>query len=100
MGKKIYFQDGSAIEISTEILEPGEMATAAYRRIMEFLEDELLDIQDAVEGDDSESLDDLSEEDFEELDEDEDLMVDDDDDDEIALDDDEWDEGDDFDDRW
>ena len=80
MGKKIFFQDGSAIEISTEILEPGEMATAAYRKVLEFITDELVEVIDP--GD--EDLSDLSEPNLEAL-EDSDLELDDDD---LSLDDD------------
>lgn len=100
MGKKIYFQDGSAIEISTEILEPGEMATAAYKKILEFIEDELVE-PEILDDDD---LDDLVEPDLDDLDDFEDddleLELDDDDDDELELDDDEWAEEDEDDDRW
>ena len=95
MGKKIYFQDGSAIEISTEILEPGEMATAAYKKILEFIEDDL--VEPEILGDDD--LDELIEPDLDDLDDDLELELDDDDDD-LELDDDEWDEDDDDDDRW
>lgn len=97
MGKKIYFQDGSAIEISTEILEPGEMATSAYKKILEFIEDELAEPEEL-----SEDLDDLVEPDLDELDDDLELDLDDDeeDDDDLELDDDEWDEDDDDDERW
>ena len=97
MGKKIYFQDGSAIEISTEILEPGEMATNAYKKILEFIEDELAEPEEL-----SEDVDDLVEPDLDELDDDLELDLDDEDeeDDDLELDDDEWDEDDDDDERW
>ena len=89
MGKKIFFQDGSAIEISTEILEPGEMATAAYRKVLEFIADELVEVIDPSD----ENLSDLSKQDIEALD-DSVLELDDD----LSLDDD-WNDDDDFD-RW
>ena len=94
MGKKIFFQDGSSIEITTEILEPGELATSAYRRILEFIEE-------LIEVDDEEELD-ILEEDLDDLDDDDLLPLDDDDDDDLILDDD-WEEEDDddaFDDKW
>jgi hypothetical protein len=88
MSKKIVFEDGSAIKISTEILIPGEMATNAYRSLMEFIETELIEEEGAAGSDldeiddlDSEELNDLGDtdlsdfedEDFEELDTDEDF---------------------------
>jgi len=98
MGTKIFFQDGSAIEISTEILEPGEMATTAYRKLLEFIEEEIKDMEDIADegeliGDDLEDLEEDDLEDLEDLeDEDEDLAFDD-------LDEDEW-EDDDDEDEW
>ncbi len=92
MGTKIFFQDGSAIEISSEILEPGEMATTAYRKLLEFIEEEIKDMQefaddDELIGDDLDDLEDDDLEDFEDL-EDDDLAFDD-------LDEDEWEDEDD-----
>ena len=98
MGTKIFFQDGSAIEISTEILEPGEMASTAYRKLLEFIEEEIKDMEDITDegeliGDDLEDLEDDDLEDLEDLeDDDEDLAFDD-------LDEDEW-EDDDDEDEW
>lgn len=96
MGTKIFFQDGSAIEISSEILEPGEMATTAYRKLLEFIEEEIKDMQESVDEDelmvdDLEDLEDDDLEDLEDLDEDDDLAFDD-------LDEDEWEDDDD--DEW
>jgi len=90
MGKKIFFQDGSSIEITTEILEPGELATSAYRRILEFIE-ELVEVDDEEDSDIvGEDLDDLNNDG---------LLPLDDDDDDLALDDD-WDDDDDDDDAF
>ncbi|MCB0212814.1 MAG: hypothetical protein KDJ52_25955, partial [Anaerolineae bacterium] len=74
MSRKIVFEDGSAIEVATEIVTPGEMATDAYRRLMDFIEAELVEADQTEEED----LSDLDEEDFEDLDEEE-LDFDDDD---------------------
>lgn len=92
MNRKIVFKDGSAIQLTTEIVEIGEMATDAYRRLKDFIEAELIEADQSEEED----LSDLDEEDFEDLDEEE-LDFDDDD-----LDDDElWEEEEeDFDDGW
>ncbi len=97
MGKKIFFQDGSAIEISTEILKPGEMATVAYRRLIEYIEEEL-EIEDFnVE----EEEDELTDEDFEDLDDDDLEELDDDDLEELDFDDaEEWEDEEDVDDKW
>ena len=75
MSKKIVFEDGSAIKISTEILTPGEMATNAYRHLMEFIETELVE----EEGADTEDLDDIDDiDDIEEIDDDSAEPMDDD----------------------
>lgn len=68
MSKKIVFEDGSAIKISTEILTPGEMAANAYRSLMEFIETELIEEEGAV-GSEMNDIDDLDAEDINELDE-------------------------------
>ncbi|MCB0155286.1 MAG: hypothetical protein KDF65_10860 [Anaerolineae bacterium] len=73
------------------------MATSAYKKILEFIEDELAEPEEL-----SEDLDDLVEPDLDELDDDLELDLDDEDedDDDLELDDDEWDEDDDDDERW
>ena len=43
MSRKITFEDGSAIEVGAEIVTAGEMATDAYRRLMDFIEAELVE---------------------------------------------------------
>lgn len=96
MSRRVPFEDGSVLEISANIVTEGKLATAAYRKLMEFIEDELVDNPDVS----SEDLSDLDEDDFEELDdkdEDEDEDLDD-----LSLDDiDDWDDDDDdFDDGW
>ncbi|HMQ52068.1 MAG TPA: hypothetical protein PKE64_18320 [Anaerolineae bacterium] len=91
MSRRITFEDGSAIQIASEIVSPGQMATDAYRRLMDFIEAELL----AAEETDEEDLSDLDEEDFEDLDEEE-LEFDDED----MEDEDLWDDEEEFDDDW
>jgi hypothetical protein len=91
MSRRITFEDGSAIQISGEIVSPGQMATEAYRRLMDFIEAELL----AADETDEEDLSDLDEEDFEDLDEDE-LEFDEED----MEDEDLWDDEEEFDDEW
>ena len=92
MSRKITFEDGSAIEVGAEIVTAGEMTTDAYRRLMDFIEAELVEADQS----DEEDLSYLDEEDFEDLDEEE-LDFDDDDLDDEDL----WeDEDEDFDDDW
>lgn len=102
MGTKIFFQDGSAIEISTEILEPGEMATTAYRKLLEFLEEEIKEMEEFSDENPDElvvdDFDELEDDDLEDFDDDIGLDDFDDDDDDDELED-EWDEEDD-DDSW
>ena len=85
MGTKIFFQDGSAIEISTEILEPGEMASAAYRKLLDFIEEEIKEMEDFID----ENADELIDDDFDDLNDDDLEDIDDFEDDDIGFDDDE-----------
>lgn len=94
MSRRVPFEDGSVLDVSANIVTEGKMATAAYRKLMEFIEDELVDNPNANDED----LSDLDDEDFEELDDKDD---DDDDLDDLSLDDiDDWDDDDEFDDGW
>lgn len=79
MNRKVYFKDGGLLSLSAELSESSTMAMLAYRKLLDFIEFELTDDEDA----DSEALDEfgdedeleLDEEDFDEL-EDEDLAMD------------------------
>lgn len=94
MSQKIYFDDGSILEVTIVKPEKGTMAMIAYRKLNDFLDEELFDdpnliplaeVEAVVE--DPEDLTDLSldEEDLEDLDE---------------FEEDEWEDEDEFDDDW
>lgn len=104
MSRKLFFEDGSTIEVSVTPVNGGRLATAAYQRLIEFIDNELMDefeISLQADGldileDDLEEVD-LDEVDLDEIDLDEDEL--DDLDDELIDDDeeDEWgDDDDDF----
>lgn len=78
MNRKLFFEDGSSIEISLNISDEGKMATVAIQKLTEFLDDDLMDdprlaLQDeTAEADrEEEELDDLYDIDEEWVDEEE-----------------------------
>jgi hypothetical protein len=91
MDKIIRFEDGSSLEISAGILDPGNMATNAYRKLLKFLDYQLIDLDEFE--DDDEDLDELDEEDLDDLDEEDLDDLDDEDLDDLVfveLDDESW----------
>lgn len=101
MSRKLVFGDNSTIEISISIPEEGKMATLAYQKLIDFIDDELADDPElSIQADEDLFLedDDLLDDDLEE----EELLEDELDEEE--LDDDEFDEDDfdedDFGDAW
>jgi hypothetical protein len=96
MTQKIYFDDGSVLDITLVKPEKETMALIAYRKLTDYIEEELLTDPKLklLEGEaglvnEEESLDDLSldEEDLEDLDDLEELE-------------DDWDDEEEFDDEW
>jgi hypothetical protein len=91
MDKVIRFEDGSSLEISAGILDPGIMATNAYRKLLKFLDYQLTELdefeadEEELEELDEKELDDLDDEELDELDDEDldDLVFD-------ELDDDSW----------
>jgi hypothetical protein len=43
MNRKLFFEDGSAVEVSVTVAEEGKMAKVALQKMIEFLDEELLD---------------------------------------------------------
>jgi hypothetical protein len=90
MSRKLFFDDGSTLEVVVTPQNGSRAAAAAYQRLLEFIDDELMDeFEVSLHADD---LDVLEEDEEIELDEEVDL-------DEIELDEDEIDDLDDFDDE-
>jgi hypothetical protein len=91
MDKVIHFEDGSSLEISAGILDPGNLATNAYRKLLKFLDYQLTELDEFE--DDDEELDELGEEDLDDLDEEGLEELDDEDLDDLVfdeLDDESW----------
>jgi len=105
MSRKLFFEDGSTIEVSVTPVNGGKLATAAYQRLIEFIDNELMDeFEISFQADDLDILEDdleevdLDEVDLDEIDLDEDVDESDDFDDELIDDDEEEEWGDDDDD--
>ena len=99
MSRKLFFEDGSTIEVSVTPVNGGRLATAAYQRLIEFIDNELMDeFEISLQADDLDILEDdleevdLDEVDLDEIDLDEDELDDLDDLDDELIDDDEEDE--------
>jgi hypothetical protein len=98
VSRKLFFEDGSTIEVVVTSQNGGKAAAAAYQRLLEFIDDELMDEFDvSLQADDLDSLEvdkdvDLDEADFDEIDLDEDEVDDLDDLDDQLMDDDDEDD--------
>ena len=43
MNRKLFFEDGSVVEVSITVTEEGKMAKIAFQKLFEFLDEELID---------------------------------------------------------
>lgn len=69
MNKKLFFSDGSALEISIAILEEGKMGKVAYKNLVEFIGEDLPDDPQLAlhqTGEDEELLYDLDDDELDE----------------------------------
>lgn len=89
MNRKLFFEDGSVVEVSINVTEEGKMAKIALQKLTEFLDEELIDDPRLV----------FQEEEVEaDLDvEDEDLALEDED---LALEDEDWLDDEEIEDDW
>ncbi len=96
MTRKLMFNDGSQMAISIEVVVAGNQAQTAQQRLLDFIEDELVNTVEATDNDDSDILEEdwLDEEELEEDWLDDDDLEEDwlDDDDNDLLDENDWDD--------